>query len=163
MLIYTTVSNRSYVVGLNILDDLVESENPEDQQISTGNVRFVVKSSYGKDIYTEVCKPENVANAVYRFLEAVYLRDKFARVLNESVDSDRWGEILSDIDEYTRNIGGKDSLKISYSEDNSKPLEITIKKGTDDKVFNDVKKYIIDTYKDEVNVTDIDDSSFLLK
>lgn len=149
---YSTSGNKSYVLGLNILE-------AEDNKVN-----FVVKSSYGVDIYSKVCTPNQVANTVYRFLEAVYLRDKFASILNESVDSDRWGEIISDINEFAKNIdAGKDVLKISYSEDNSKPLEVTIARGTNDQVFDDVRKYIEDTYRDEVEITDINDSSFLLK
>lgn len=149
---YSTSGNKSYVLGLNILE-------AEDDKVN-----FIVKSSYGVDIYSKVCTPNQIANTVYRFLEAVYLRDKFASILNESVDSDRWGEIISDVNEFAKNIdAGKDVLKISYSEDNSKPLEVTIARGTNNQVFDDVRKYIEDTYRDEVEITDIDDSSFLLK
>lgn len=151
-LIEYTTFNHSYVLGLNILE--------ADDSL----VNFVVKSSYGKDIYSVDCKPSKVSNAVYRFLEAVYLRDKFNSILNESVDSDRWGEIVSDINEFTKSLdANKDAIKVSFSDDVSKPLEVTISKGSNDKVLGDVRKYIEDTYKDEVDITDIDDSSFLLK
>lgn len=149
---YTTASKKSYVLGLNIL----ESDN--------GNVKFVVKSSYGKDIYSKDCKPSSIVNDVYRFMEAVYLRDKFANVLTESVDSDRWGEILSDINNHAKELGSdKDAVTYSYSEDDSRPLEVTVSKGTDEKVFKGVYNYVMNTYKDELDITDVDGSSFLMK
>ena len=142
-LVEFSIADKSYVMSL-----IVEKEDE--------NYKYSLKSSYGKEIYTKTVSADKLNEAVYFPFRAIALREKFNK-LNETVDSDRMGEIMTDVETYIDNVLNagtepEDRINVAYT-DNPTDNQVTFDTGS--KAYMEMLRDYVSNNYPELEVTEI--------